>query len=132
MQATKDKLQQAQATPENQRASILQGMTGDHLTGDLLTATLWGYFAALQSYGTIASSQAHMLDIPALSYGLFHAQVRPTKLFGTVTTGIEFQGLNMDIGHLRHTRWVKNDDPKASINSQTQLIQNGKPAAQNR
>jgi hypothetical protein len=48
-----------------------------------------------------------MYDRPALSYGLFHAQVRPNKLYGIVTTGITFQGLNMDIGHLRHTRWVK-------------------------
>ena len=42
MEATKQKLEQAQAAPESQRAAILQGITGDHLTGDLLTATLWG------------------------------------------------------------------------------------------
>ncbi|GAB4091047.1 hypothetical protein GCM10028785_37160 [Hydrogenophaga soli] len=132
MEATKQTLQQAQAAPENQRAALLQGMTGDHLTGDLLTATLWGYFAALQSHGAIASSQAHMFDRPALSYGLFHAQVRSNKLYGIVTTGITFQGLNMDIGHVRHIRWVTNDDPQAPINNKPELTQNGKTAAQNR
>ena len=132
MEATKQKLEQAQAAPESQRAAILQGITGDHLTGDLLTATLWGYFAALQSHGSIASAQAQMYDRPALSYGLFHAQVRPNKLYGIVTTGISFQGLNMDIGHLRHIRWVKDDDPQAAINNKPELTANGKPAAQNR
>ena len=132
MEATKQKLEQAQAAPESQRATILQGVTGDHLTGDLLTATLWGYFASLQSHGAIASAQAQMYDRPALSYGLFHAQARPNKLYGIVTTGITFQGLNMDIGHLRHVRWVKNDDPQAAINNKPELTQNGKTAAQNR
>ena len=132
MEQTKTKLEQAQAAPEAQRPTILQGMTGEHLTGDLLTATIWGYFAALQSHGAIASSQAQMIDRPALSYGLFHAQVKPHKLYGIVTTGITFQGLNMDIGHLRHTRWVKNDDPSAPINNKPELTANGKTAAQNR
>ena len=132
MEATQQKLQQAQAAPEAQRPTILQGLTGEHLTGDLLTATVWGYFAALQSHGAIASAQAQMIDRPALSYGLFHAQVKPHKLYGIVTTGISFQGLNMDVGHLRHTRWVKNDDPSAPINNKPELTQNGKSAAQNR
>ncbi|RYH18118.1 MAG: hypothetical protein EON54_27600, partial [Alcaligenaceae bacterium] len=34
MEGTQQKLQQAQAAPEAQRATILQGITGDHLTGD--------------------------------------------------------------------------------------------------
>ncbi len=38
----------------------------------------------------------------------------------------------MDIGHLRHTRWVKNDDTSAPINNKPELTANGKPAAQNR
>ena len=132
MEATKQKLEQAQAAPEAQRATLLQGLTGDHLTGDLLTATLWGYYAAIQSHGAIASSQAQMFDRPALSYGLFHAQVRPNKLYGIVTTGITFQGLNMDIGHLRSIRWVKDDNPQSPINAKPELTANGKSAAQNR
>ena len=38
----------------------------------------------------------------------------------------------MDIGHLRHVRWVKDDDPKSQINKDPNLAQNGKTAAQNR
>ena len=132
MEATKQKLEQAQAAPEAQRATLLQGLTGDHLTGDLLTATLWGYYAAIQSHGAIASSQAQMFDRPALSYGLFHAQVRPNKLYGIVTTGITFQGLNMDIGHLRSIRWVKDDNPQSAITAKPELTSKGKSAAQNR
>ena len=132
MEATKATLERAQAAPESQRAGILKGITGDQLTGDLLTATIWGYFASLQSHGTIAASQAQMFDAPALSYGLFHAQVRPNKLYGIVTTGITFQGLNMDVGHLRHMRWVKDDDPQSPVNNKPELTANGKSAAQNR
>ncbi len=75
-----------------------------------------------------------MYDRPALSYGLFHAQVKTNKLFGQVTTGITFQGLNMDIGHVRHNRWVLNDDPSAPINNQAGInsLNNGKTAAHNR
>ena len=46
--------------------------------------------------------------------------------------GVTFQGLNMDIGYLRHVRWVKDDDPKSRINKDPNLAQNGKTAAQNR
>ena len=49
-----------------------------------------------------------------------------------MTTGITFQGLNMDIGHLRHIRWVQDDDPQSAINNTPELRQNGKTAAQNR
>jgi hypothetical protein len=132
MEATKAKLEQAQAAPQDQRATILQGMTGENLTGDMLTATMWGYYVGLQSHGTIASAQAEAFDLPAMSYGLFHAQVRPNKLYGIVTTGITFQGLNMDIGHLRHMRWVKDDNPQSAINNKPELTQNNKSAAQNR
>ncbi|RYH14864.1 MAG: hypothetical protein EON54_29020 [Alcaligenaceae bacterium] len=38
----------------------------------------------------------------------------------------------MDIGHLQHARWVKNDDPNAAINNKPELTANGKTAAQNR
>ena len=132
MEETKQTLERAQAAPDSQREQILKGITGDKLTGDMLTATVWGYFASLQSQGLIAASQAQMVDAPALSYGLFHAQVKPNKLYGLVNRGVTFQGLNMDIGHLRHIRWVKDDDPKSQINKDPNLAQNGKTAAQNR
>ncbi|WP_377780101.1 transglutaminase domain-containing protein [Comamonas odontotermitis] len=132
MEATKAKLEQAQAAPQSQRAQILAGMTGENLTGDMLTATIWGYFASLQSYGAISGAQAGMIDLPGLQYGLFHAQVQPRKLYGIVTTGISFKGLNMDVGHVRSVRWVKDDNPQSQINSDPNLTKNGKTAAQNR
>jgi len=132
MEATKAKLQQAQAAPQDQKMAILQGLTGENFLGDMLTATIWGYFVGLQSHGIMASPQAEMFDLPALSYGLYHAQVRPNKLYGLVTTGITFQGLNIDIGHLRHMRWVMDDNPLSAINNKPELTANGKPAAQNR
>ena len=95
-------------------------------------ATIWGYFASLQSHGVIAGSQVGVLDAPALSYGLFHAQGHPNKLYGVVTTGFTIQGVNMDVGHLRHIRWVKDDNPASAINNKPELTQNGKTAAQNR
>lgn len=132
MEQTQAKLQQAQNAPQNQREQILQGITGEHLTGDMLTATIWGYLASLQSYGAIAGSQAQIIDLPGLQYGLFHAQVQPNKLYGIVTTGISFKGLNMDVGHIRSIRWVQDDNPDSAINSDPNLTQNGKTAAQNR
>lgn len=132
MEHTKATLEQAVTAPQSERGHLLSGLTGDHLTGDMLTATIWGYFASLQSYGVLAGSQAGVIDLPALQYGLLHAQVKPNKLYGIVTTGIGFQGLNMDVGHLRYIRWVKDDHPSSPINSDPALTQNGKRAAQNR
>jgi hypothetical protein len=98
----------------------------------MLTATVWGYFASLQSYGIITASQAEMIDLPGLSYGMFHAQVKPNRLYGIVTTSVKIQGLNIDVGHLRHNRWVKDDDPSSAINAKPELTQNGGTAAQTR
>jgi hypothetical protein len=110
----------------------LQGLTGEHITGDLLTATVWGYFASLQSYGTIAASQAELIDLPGLSYGVFHVDVKPNRLYGIVTTGVSFLGLNIDMGHMRYVRWVKDDDPQSAVNSAPELSQSGRTAAHNR
>jgi hypothetical protein len=132
MQATQVTLQQAQAAPQSQRAAILSGITGENLTGDMLTATILGYFIGVESNGNLTSTQAQTFDMPALSYGLFHAQVQPNKLYGLVTTGITFKGVNLDVGHMRYIRWVKDDNPSSVINNKPGLTQNGKSAAQNR
>ena len=73
-----------------------------------------------------------MIDLPALSYGLFHAQVRPNKLYGIVTTGITMEGLNIDVGHLRHIRWTQDDNPDSAINNKPELTHSGRTAAHNR
>jgi len=115
MDATQATLQQAQAAPEDQRLTILKDLTGDHLTGDLLTATIWGYFANNLFLARLAQPQAQMIDQPGLSYGLFHLAVKPNKLYGIVTTGVTFQGLNLDVGHMRYLRWSKTHDQQAWI-----------------
>ena len=73
-----------------------------------------------------------MIDLPALSYGLFHAQVRPNKLYGIVTIGITMEGLNIDVGHLRHIRWTTDDNPESAINNEPELTHSGRTAAHNR
>ncbi|MDG4551150.1 MAG: hypothetical protein P9F19_17415 [Candidatus Contendobacter sp.] len=65
--------------------------------------------------GALSQPQANMIDRPGLSYGLFHLHAQPIKLYGTLTTRVEFQGLNMDIGHLRSIRWSKANDPQAWV-----------------
>lgn len=69
-----------------------------------------------------ASRLAKLVNASALS----HHHSTGSRL---VTTGISFQGLYMDVGHLRHLRWVKNDDPKAPIDQDPVLVANGKSAA---
>ena len=88
--------------------------------------------SSITNYSVIASSRGEMIDLPALSYGLFHGEVKPIRMFNSITTGINFQGLNMDIGHLRGITWVKNDDPASAINNTPSLMQNGKSASRNR
>lgn len=130
MEATKATIERAQSAPPSQQQALLSTLSGDQISGDLLTATIWSYFATLQSHGVIAGSQAQIFDAPALSYGLFHAQVRPNKLYGIVTTGITMQGLNLDVGHLRSVRWVEDDNPDSTVNQG--LASNNRSAAQNR
>jgi transglutaminase-like putative cysteine protease len=113
MQETKDKLEAYQKTPS---AALLDGIDGERLTGDILTANAWSYFASLQSHGQIASRQAGVIDNPGLSYGFFHVAGKPNKLWGMVTTGFTVNGIMADIGHLRHLRWVQDDSPTSPIN----------------
>jgi Asp-tRNA(Asn)/Glu-tRNA(Gln) amidotransferase B subunit len=49
LQHTQTKLQAAQTTPSNATA-LLANLTGEQISGDLLTATLWSWFAAAESH----------------------------------------------------------------------------------
>ena len=92
----------------------------------MLTVTVQGCFASVQSQGVIAASQAQMMDASVLSHGLcFTHKSNPAY-------GFTFQGLDMGIGHLRHVCRVKDDVPKNRINKAPNLIQTGRTAAQNR
>jgi hypothetical protein len=61
-----------------------------------------------------------IFDRPTLGYGMFHANAQPNKLFGLVSTGVSFKGVLMDIGHVRHMRWVK--DTGAPLDSNFQPL----------
>jgi Transglutaminase-like superfamily len=132
MEATEDKLKRLQDNPSD--PTSLAGLTGDQLAGDILTTNAWNWFATLQSHGKMTSRLAVTLtrsgennaivssgffDRPALSYGLVHVNAQPNKLFGVVNTGVSLKGALLDIGHVRHMRWVKDQGIPVDRSGQT-------------
>jgi hypothetical protein len=103
-----------QATQTQLQASNLAGLTGEQISGDLLTATIWSWFAAEESHNRLSQNQAGMVETPGLSYGLFHAIANPISSWGVVRK-VTFPGVNMDIGHVRYTSWAKDNDPQKWI-----------------
>jgi hypothetical protein len=91
------------------QAQNFTGLTGEQVSGDLLTATLWSWFAAAESHNRLSQTQANMVEMPGLSYGLFHAVANPVFNWGVVTK-VTFPGVNMDIGHVRNPSWSKSND----------------------
>ena len=80
------------------------GITEDDLAADPLAADILSYFVALENDAFLAGRPSRVIDLPALSYGLFHAAVAPVKIVGGITVSARFAGLLMDVGHLRHLR----------------------------
>ncbi|OYD47744.1 transglutaminase, partial [Acidovorax kalamii] len=66
------------------QANNLQNLTGEQISGDLLTATIWSWFAAAESHNRLSQNQAGMVENPGLSYGLFHAVADPIYSWGVV------------------------------------------------
>jgi hypothetical protein len=89
-------------------AKNFNGLSGEQVSGDLLTATLWSWFAAAESHNRLSQNQANMVEMPGLSYGLFHAVANPVFNWGVVTK-VTFPGVNMDIGHVRNPSWSKSN-----------------------
>ena len=106
--ATQTKLQAAQANPAT-ATTTLAGITGEQISGDLLTATIWSWFAAAESHNRLSQSQANMIESQGLSYGLFHAIAQPVYSWGVIRA-VKFPGVNMDIGHIRPIGWSKDND----------------------
>jgi Transglutaminase-like superfamily len=106
--ATQAKLQQVQANPATATAT-LAGVTGEQISGDLLTATIWSWFAAAESHNRLSQNQANMIENQGLSYGLFHAIAQPVYSWGVVRK-VTFPGVNMDIGHVRPIGWSKDNN----------------------
>ena len=93
------------------QANNVQSLTGEQISGDLLTAVIWSWFAAAESHNRLSQNQAQMIENPGLSYGLFHAVADPIYSWGVVRK-VTFPGVNMDIGHVRNITWTKDNDEK--------------------
>jgi hypothetical protein len=108
----KDRLE---ATKTKLQAQNTSGLTGEQISGDLLTATIWSWFAAADSHNRLSQNQAGMVENPALSYGLFHALAEPLYSWGLIRQ-VKFPGVNMDIGHVRNLSWSKTANTSDWVN----------------
>jgi transglutaminase-like putative cysteine protease len=108
----KDRLE---ATKTKLQAQNTAGLTGEQISGDLLTATIWSWFAAADSHNRLSQNQAGMVENPALSYGLFHALAEPQYSWGLIRQ-VKFPGVNMDIGHVRNLSWSKTANTSDWVN----------------
>jgi len=106
LDALKDRLEQAKGLLQ---AGSVEGLTGERLSGDLLTAVIWSWFAATESHSRPSQRAAGMVENPGLSYGLFHAVAQPVYSWGVVRR-VEFPGVNIDIGHMRNLAWSRSND----------------------
>ena len=79
------------------------------MTGDLLTATIWSWFAAANIQNGFSQNQAGIIENLGLSYGLFHTVAKPLYSWGVIRK-VTFPGVNMDIGHIRNLTWAKDTD----------------------
>ena len=98
----------------NPATATLAGLTGEQISGDLLTATIWSWFAAAESHNRLSQNQANMIENQGLSYGLFHAIAQPVYSWGVIRA-VKFPGVNMDIGHVRPIGWSKDNNPATWI-----------------
>ena len=105
----KDRLAQSKARIE---AHDLAGLTGEGVTGDILTETIWSYFASLDSAGRTSQWRSGMVDLPGLSFGLAHVDLQVGYSFMVARTA-KADGIVLDVGHLRNVRWSKTNDAAA-------------------
>jgi transglutaminase-like putative cysteine protease len=89
-----------ETTKAKLQANSLNGLTGEQISGDLLTATLWSWFAAAESHGRLSQNQANITENPGLSYGFFHATAQPIYSWGVIRQ-VKFPGVNIDVPHQR-------------------------------
>jgi hypothetical protein len=109
LNALKDRLQQTQSTLQSGNTASIATLSGEQISGDLLTATIWSWFAAADSHNRLSQNQAGMVESPGLSYGLFHAVAQARYSWGVIRS-VSFPGVNMDIGHIRNLTWAKDND----------------------
>jgi hypothetical protein len=103
MTETRTRLQSVASTGS---LSVLDGVTGEKIVGELLTAAIWSWFASARNGHLLGQNSAGILENPGLSYGLFHAVAQPNYSWGVIRK-VGFPGVNMDIGHVRNLTWAK-------------------------
>jgi transglutaminase-like putative cysteine protease len=106
LQAADTQLQALTSSPASNAAA---GLSGEQVTGDLLAATLWSWFASSENHSRLTRNPAGMVENPGLSYGLFHALANPIESWGVIRK-VTFPGFNMDVGHVRNLTWAKDND----------------------
>lgn len=115
LQRLKDRLEasktQLQALQQNPNGAVPAGLSGEQISGDMLSATIWSWFAAGESQNRLSQNQSGIIENPGLSYGLFHASVQPVYSWGVVRQ-VKFPGVNMDAGHVRNLTWAQDNDSK--------------------
>lgn len=106
LEVLKVRLEHAKNQLQANNASVL---TGEQISGDLLTASIWSWFAAVDNQHRQSENQAGMVENPGLSYGLAHSLANPVYSWGVVRQ-VKFPGVNLDIGHVRNLTWAKDND----------------------
>jgi transglutaminase-like putative cysteine protease len=112
LSAVRSRLAGTQAQVQSQN---LTGLTGEQVVGDLLTATIWSWFAAAESNSRLSQNQAGVVENPGLSHGLFHSIANPLYSWGIISK-VTFPGVNLDIGHVRNLTWSKNNNQQDWVN----------------
>jgi hypothetical protein len=105
----KVRLTSNQSALQSGNTATIASLSGEQLSGDLLSAMLWSWFAAAESHNRLSQNQAGIVENPGLSYGLFHAVANPVYSWGVIRK-VTFPGVNMDIGHVRNLTWAKDND----------------------
>lgn len=108
LDSLKNRLEQTKNQLETKNTDRL---TGEQISGDLLTAALWSWFGAAESHNRLSQNQVGIVENPGLSYGLFHVIADPIYSWGVVRK-VTFPGVNIDIGHMRNLTWAKDNDDK--------------------
>jgi len=114
LNALKERLTTVQGQLRSGDPTILATLSGEQISGDLLTATIWSWFVSSESHNRLSQNHANMIENPGLSYGLFHAVANPIYSWGVIRKVI-FPGVNMDIGHVRNLTWSKDHDEKSWV-----------------
>lgn len=114
----KRQLDQAKTRMEQARAKIqagdVSGLTGDGVSGDIITTTIWSYFSTVDHGGNASKGLSRMVDLPGLSFGLAHVDIDVTYSFGFARSA-KPSGILLDVGHLRNVRWSKDNDRNAWV-----------------